>query len=161
MRAPFAHTAHAPPAAAASPATARTFATAPSTRPPYGPAPPKPACATPTRVWNTTIHAMLQTLNTCTPCIAATPRRAPAPKTAQKIPSPYMERRPCLWPAPTRHTTLAQNCNACLLQMPPCPGSGKASDSPCPDHGPTNERTSMPCKPEPSEGSPSIEAYEA
>ena len=114
MRAPFAHTAHAPPAAAASPATARTFATAPSTRPPYGPAPPKPACATPTRVWNTTIHAMLQTLNTCTPCIAATPRRAPAPKTAQKIPSPYMERRPRLWPAPTRHTTLAQHCNALL-----------------------------------------------
>ena len=60
------------------------------------------------------LHVLLQTLNTCTPCFAATPRRAPAPKTAQKIPSPCMGRRPRLGPAPARHTTLAPSCNALL-----------------------------------------------
>ena len=94
---------------------ARTSATAPSTRPPCGPAPPEPARATPTRLWNTTIHVLLQTLNTCTPCLAATPRRAPTPKTAQEIPSPCAERRPRLWPAPgTPHNARAKlQCPAC------------------------------------------------
>ena len=71
----FAHTAHTTPAAAASPATARTSATAPSTRPPCGPAPPEPACATPTRLWNTTITrsvANTQHLHTMPCCNTAT-----------------------------------------------------------------------------------------
>ena len=75
MRAAFAHTAHTTPAAAASPATARTSATAPSTRPPCGPAPPEPACATPTRLWNTTITrsvANTQHLHTMPCCNTAT-----------------------------------------------------------------------------------------
>ena len=64
---------------------------------------------------------------------------------------------------PPRHATQRSRKIAmpCLLQMPPCSGSGTASDSPCPDHGPTNQPTSKPCKPEPNEGSPSIAANEA
>ena len=64
---------------------------------------------------------------------------------------------------PPRHATQRSRNIAmpCLLQMPPCSGFGTASDSPCPDHGPTNQPTSKPCKPEPNEGSPSIAANEA
>ena len=64
---------------------------------------------------------------------------------------------------PPRHATQRSRKIAmpCLLQMPPCSGFGTASDSPCPDHGPTNQPTSKPCRPEPNEGSPSIAANEA
>mgnify|MGYP001347670098 CR=1 FL=1 len=75
---------------------------------------PSPRALRPHDCGTPQLHVLLQTLNTCTPCLAATPRRAPTPKTAQEIPSPCAERRPRLWPAPARHTTLAQNCNALL-----------------------------------------------
>ena len=153
MRAAFAHTAHTTPAAAASPATARTSATAPSTRPPCGPAPPEPACATPTRLWNTTITrsvANTQHLHTMPCCNTAT-----RPRTEDGAGNSLTLRGKA--PAPLarpRHATQRsrQAAMPCLLHMLPCPGSGTASDSPCPDRGPTNERTSQPRKPEPNGG---------
>ena len=142
MRAAFAHTAHTTPAAAASPATARTSATAPSTRPPCGPAPPEPACATPTRLWNTTITrsvANTQHLHTMPCCNTAT-----RPHTEDGAGNSLTLRGKA--PAPLarpRHATQRsrQAAMPCLLHMLPCPGSGTASDSPCPDRALTNQRT--------------------
>ena len=123
---------------------------------------PSPRALRPHDCGTPQLHVLLQTLNTCTPCLAATPRHAPAPKTAHEIPSPCAERRPRLWPAPgTPHNARAKlQCPACCtcyrvqaLVQPRTVLARTAAQ-------PTNELHSL-ASPSQTEGSPSVEAFKA